>query len=128
MFCAIWSKISGSLACLCITDSLSHTTYVETNNASIANLCICEKSEHPILSFLWHTVVLIIATSHYSTANFALTQTHSGFFLKLFKSLQKIHSATKIQVAKNNPIKRNMNSIWRSPSLIPVASTVVSLV
>ena len=27
----IWSKISGSLACLCITDSLSHTTYVETN-------------------------------------------------------------------------------------------------
>ena len=31
VFCAIWSKISGSLACLCITDSLSHTTYVETN-------------------------------------------------------------------------------------------------
>ena len=29
---AIWSKISGSLACLCITDSLSHTTYVETKN------------------------------------------------------------------------------------------------
>ena len=27
----IWSKISGSLACLCIIDSLSHTTYVETN-------------------------------------------------------------------------------------------------
>ena len=26
-----WSKNSGSLACLCITDSLSHTTYVETN-------------------------------------------------------------------------------------------------
>ena len=26
----IWSKISGSLACLCITDSLSHITYVET--------------------------------------------------------------------------------------------------
>ena len=24
VFCAIWSKISGSLACLCITDSLSH--------------------------------------------------------------------------------------------------------
>ena len=28
----IWSKISGSLVCLRITDSLSHTTYVETNN------------------------------------------------------------------------------------------------
>ena len=32
---AIWSKISGSLACLCITDSLSHTTYVETNEYSL---------------------------------------------------------------------------------------------
>ena len=31
VFWRIWSKISGSLACLCITDSLSHTTYVETN-------------------------------------------------------------------------------------------------
>ena len=31
VFWAIWSEISGSLACLCITDSLSHTTYVETN-------------------------------------------------------------------------------------------------
>ena len=28
VFWRIWSKISGSLACLCITDSLSHTTYV----------------------------------------------------------------------------------------------------
>ena len=28
----IFSNFSGSLACLCITDSLSHTTYVETNN------------------------------------------------------------------------------------------------
>ena len=27
----IWSKFSGSLAGCCITDSLSHTTYVETN-------------------------------------------------------------------------------------------------
>ena len=27
-----WSKISGSLASLCITDSLSHTMYVETND------------------------------------------------------------------------------------------------
>ena len=27
----IWLKKSGSLACLCITDSLSHTMYVETN-------------------------------------------------------------------------------------------------
>ena len=31
VFWRIWSNISGSLACLCITDSLSHTTYVETN-------------------------------------------------------------------------------------------------
>ena len=28
----IWSKFSGSLAGWCITDSLSHTTYVETND------------------------------------------------------------------------------------------------
>ena len=27
----IWSKFYGSLAGCCITDSLSHTTYVETN-------------------------------------------------------------------------------------------------
>ena len=27
----IWSKFSGSLAGCCIADSLSHTTYVETN-------------------------------------------------------------------------------------------------
>ena len=32
VFWRICSKISGSLACWCITDSLSHTTYVETNN------------------------------------------------------------------------------------------------
>ena len=31
VFLPILSKNSGSLACLCITDSLSHTTYVETN-------------------------------------------------------------------------------------------------
>ena len=31
-FGEIWSKFSGSLAGWCITDSLSHTTYVETNN------------------------------------------------------------------------------------------------
>ena len=30
VFWGIWSKNSGSLACLCITDSLSHTMYVET--------------------------------------------------------------------------------------------------
>ena len=30
----IWSKFSGSLAGWCITDSLSHTTYVETNKAT----------------------------------------------------------------------------------------------
>ena len=31
VFWRIWSKISGNLAGWCITDSLSHTTYVETN-------------------------------------------------------------------------------------------------
>ena len=31
MLLSIWSKNSASLACLCITDSLSHTTYLETN-------------------------------------------------------------------------------------------------
>ena len=30
-FGEIWSKFSGSLAGWCITDSLSHTTYVKTN-------------------------------------------------------------------------------------------------
>ena len=31
-----YEKISGSLACWCITDSLSHTTYVETNKIARA--------------------------------------------------------------------------------------------
>ena len=30
-FGEFWSKFSGSLAGWCITDSLAHTTYVETN-------------------------------------------------------------------------------------------------
>ena len=30
VFWRIWSKFSGSLAGWCITDSFSHTTYVET--------------------------------------------------------------------------------------------------
>ena len=34
VFWRIWSKNSGSLAGWCITDSLSHTTYVETNKQS----------------------------------------------------------------------------------------------
>ena len=33
-FGEIWSKFSGSLAGWCITDSLLHTTYVETNEIS----------------------------------------------------------------------------------------------
>ena len=32
VFWRIWSKFSGSLAGWCITDSLSHTTYVEAND------------------------------------------------------------------------------------------------
>ena len=31
----IWSKFSRSLAGWCITDSLSHTTYVETNEERV---------------------------------------------------------------------------------------------
>ena len=31
VFWRIWSKISGSLACWCVADGLSHTTYVKTN-------------------------------------------------------------------------------------------------
>ena len=38
----IWSKFSGSLAGCCITDSLSHTMYVETNN----ELHICDGNRH----------------------------------------------------------------------------------
>ena len=34
VFLPIWSKNSGSPACLCITDSLSHTMYVETNQGN----------------------------------------------------------------------------------------------
>ena len=33
VFCRIWTKISTTPAGSCITDSLSHTTYVETNQA-----------------------------------------------------------------------------------------------
>ena len=33
VFCRIWTKISTTPAGSCITDSLSHTTYVETNEA-----------------------------------------------------------------------------------------------
>ena len=33
-------KISGSLACLCITDSLSHTTNAETNNEETEELSV----------------------------------------------------------------------------------------
>ena len=32
VFCGIWTKISTTPAGSCITDSLSHTTYVETND------------------------------------------------------------------------------------------------
>ena len=32
VFCRIWTKFSTTPAGSCITDSLSHTTYVETNN------------------------------------------------------------------------------------------------
>ena len=31
VFCGIWTKISTTPAGSCLTDSLSHTTYVETN-------------------------------------------------------------------------------------------------
>ena len=44
VFWRIWSKISGSLAGLCITDSLSHTTYVETNKTNICCLDLNDMS------------------------------------------------------------------------------------
>ena len=34
--CRIWTKISTTPAGSCITDSLSHTTYVETNHLSMS--------------------------------------------------------------------------------------------
>ena len=39
VFCRIWTKISTTPAGSCITDSLSHTTYVETNNRDIEEVC-----------------------------------------------------------------------------------------
>ena len=33
IFCGVWTKISTTPAGSCITDSLSHTTYVETNKS-----------------------------------------------------------------------------------------------
>ena len=35
VFCGVWTKISTTPAGSCITDSLSHTTYVETNKPMI---------------------------------------------------------------------------------------------
>ena len=35
VFCRIWTKISTTPAGSCITDSLSHTTYVETNDTHL---------------------------------------------------------------------------------------------
>ena len=41
VFCGIWTKISTTPAGSCITDSLSHTTYVETNNgANVAKFVV----------------------------------------------------------------------------------------
>ena len=49
--CRIWTKFSTTPAGSCITDSLSHTTYVETNKVSRI-----DKMHHPRLSvepFFW---------------------------------------------------------------------------
>ena len=58
-FGEIWSKFSGSLAGWCITDSLSHTTYVETNEVTLLtrasslpnNMTLCD-------GILWRYVSL----------------------------------------------------------------------
>ena len=43
-------KISGSLGCLCITDSLSHTTYVETNgHQEVGRYYTGNESEEPLV-------------------------------------------------------------------------------
>ena len=49
----IWSKISGSLAGCCITDSLSHTTYVETNQVALSKtaLAVAQKRWSKIMSY-----------------------------------------------------------------------------
>ena len=41
VFCRIWTKISTTPAGSCITDSLSHTTYVETNKKEKVKLIDC---------------------------------------------------------------------------------------
>ena len=43
VFLPIWSKNSGSPACLCITDSLSHTTYVETRKGIQQMFTVCAR-------------------------------------------------------------------------------------
>ena len=48
VFCGIWTKISTTPAGSCITDSLSHTTYVETND-----FIVRKKSVH----FKWMLVL-----------------------------------------------------------------------
>ena len=53
----IWSKFSGSLAGWCITDSLSHTTYVETNKHLSLKLTIQPFS---VLVDLFASVVQLI--------------------------------------------------------------------
>ena len=47
----IWSKFSGSLAGWCITDSLSHTTYVETNK-KVDGSCSCRSGTAAWSKFL----------------------------------------------------------------------------
>ena len=43
VFLPIWSKNSGSPACLCITGSLSHTTYVETKKGIQQMFTVCAR-------------------------------------------------------------------------------------
>ena len=43
VFCRIWTKFSTTPAGSCITDSLSHTTYVETNQKKLKNYYFLEK-------------------------------------------------------------------------------------
>ena len=44
--CRIWTKSSTTPAGSCITDSLSHTTYVETNTDSLSHTTYVETNKN----------------------------------------------------------------------------------
>ena len=60
VFCKIWTKFSTTPAGSCITDSLSHTTYVETNKNSqwrqYCKFCVFVKNHEWCKRKIWHTI------------------------------------------------------------------------